>query len=204
MARKVGLRSDRGDRTAQRPQGQPDQRAEHGHGGDDPDQIDLRDITQQEPADQRTDRERRRAPQPQRSVGETELPDAAQRIGVGKRHHRRPDAAGQRIDREQHEGLVLGADHGKAERRGYSRGDDRAAQHLAAFRHCRDQRQHGEARHRRHRGDDADPGGIDADRLQPHGEKRQMHAGHAEQGGIECREPSRESPRCNFCCNGDL
>lgn len=201
---RTGCVRDGGYRAAQRPQGQADQRTEHRHGRDDPDQVDLRDIAQQEATHQRADREGGRAPQPQRSIAEAELLDAAQRIGVGERHHRRPDTTRQRIDREQHERLVLGADHGKAERGRCSRSDDRAAQHLTPFRHCCDQRQHGEARHRRHRRDDADPGGIDADRLHPHREKRQVNPGHAEQRGIECRKAARRSPRCNFCCNGDL
>jgi len=46
------------------------------------------------------------------------------------------------------------------------------AQGLAVFREAGDEWQGGEARHRRNRADDADPGGIDADRAQPDREKR--------------------------------
>ena len=83
---------------------------------------------------------------------------------------------------------MLGADHGKSERGGKGGGDHGAAQRVAPFGKAGHDRQDREPRDRGHRRDDPDPAGIDADRLQPHREKRQVAADEAEQGAVEQRQ----------------
>ena len=78
--------------------------------GNDPDQMPGCDEVDQQPACQRADDEGRRAPQPQRSVIEAVPRHAAQRIGIGQRHHRRPHAGGDGKGEEHRQRLMLGAE----------------------------------------------------------------------------------------------
>ena len=178
--------------------------AERGHRCDHPDQVPCRDDVDQQPADQRADHEGRRAPQPHRPVVEPEARHAAQRIGVRQRQHRRPQRAGGGIGQQHHQRQVLGADHGKAERGRKGGHGQRPAQRIAPVGRARDERQHREPGQRGHRGNDADPRRIDADRLQPDREKRQVGTHRSERRAIEQRQPASESLRRNLRCDGDL
>ena len=191
-------------RTVQRLQPETDERAEHRHRRDHPDQVLGRDHVDQEPAGQRARHERRRAPQPQRPVIQPVARHAAQRIGVGQRHHRRPQAGGGGKDQEYRERLVLGPDQRKADCGRKGRKPHPAAQGLAPFGKARQERQHRETRHRGHRRNDTDPRRIDPDRPQPHREKRQMGADEAEQRAVKQRQPGGESPGGRLRCDGDL
>ena len=188
------MRRWRGLDGAERLQPETHQRAERGHADDEPDQVSGRDDIEQLTAGQRGGDEGRRAPQPQRSVFETVLGDAAQRIGVDQGHHRRPQAAGRGIGDQDQERQMLRADDGKPDRGRKRRDHDGAAQRVTPLGKAGDEGQHGEARHRGNGGDDADPGRIDADRLQPHREVRQMGADQPEAGGIDQRQRASESP----------
>ena len=153
-----------------------------------------RDDIDQQPAGQRAHDEGRRAPQPQRPVIEAVARHAAQRIGVGQRHHRRPHAGGDGKGQEHRSGRCWVPIDGKPER-GQQRPSTimRAAQRLAPFGEAGHERQDREPRHRRNRRDDPDPRRVDPDRLQPHREERQMGADQAEQRAVKQRQPRRES-----------
>jgi len=131
------------------------------------------------------DHEGGRAPQPQWSVIETVARHSAQRIGVGQRNHRRPQAGGGRVDQEYQHGPLLGTDGGKADG-GRKRGDDqRSPQRIAPFGQAGDERQGGKSRQRRHCGNNTDPRRVDPDGLQPHREKRQLGAPQSKQRAVK-------------------
>ncbi len=174
------------------------------HRRDDPDQVPGRDDVDQHAAGQCPHHEGRRAPQPQRPVIQAVARHAAERIGVRQRHHRRPQRAGDGIDEKHGERQMLGADHGKAERGRERSHDQRAAQRVALFRSTGHEGKNREPRHRGNGADDPDPPCIDADRLQPDREKRQMGADHPEGRAVEQRQPGRELPRSALRCDGDL
>ncbi len=89
---------------------------------------------------------------------------------------------------------MLRACDGKPDHGGKGRDHDCAAQRMPPLGKACDEGQHGEARHRGNGGDDADPGRIDADRLQPQREVRQMGADQPEAGGIDQRKRASKSP----------
>ncbi len=170
---------------AQRLKAEADEGAKRCHRCDDPDQVFGSDDIDQQPASQRACHERCRAPQPQRSVIEAMARHASQGIGIGQRHHRRPQAAGDGVGEKYQHRLMLGAENGKPERRRKGRYHDSAAERMAPFGESGHKGQNGEARHRRDRRDDPDPESIDPDRLQPNREKRQMGAHHTEHRAVK-------------------
>ncbi|MGY4416380.1 hypothetical protein ACVWW4_008116 [Bradyrhizobium sp. LB7.1] len=175
----------------------------NGPSDDDPDQIARRDVVDEIAAGERAGGECCRAPQPHRSVVEPVTGDTAQRIGVGQRGRRRPHHAGQRVDQEQRQRLSLQADGCKSDRRREHGHHDAGANGMSLFGKGRDLRQRGEARDRRQRVDEADPGRVDADRLQPDRKERQMRTRHREHGRVEHGEAHGESPLLRYR-DGDL
>jgi hypothetical protein len=99
---------------------------------------------------------------------------------------------------------MLGSQDDKAQGSGKGGHDDAAAQGLTPFREAGHQRQRRKPGHRWHGRDQPYPKCIDSDRLQPDREKRQMGAGHSEQGAVKQRHPSRETPGCILRSDGDL
>jgi len=97
---------------AQRLKAKADEGAKRCHRYDDPDQVLGGDDIDQQPASQRACHERCRAPQPQRSVIEAMARHASQGIGIGQRHHRRPQAAGDGVGEKYQHRLMLGAENG--------------------------------------------------------------------------------------------
>ena len=108
-----------------------------------------------------------RAPQSQGSVFETISRDAPQGIGIGQRDHRRPHRGGDDIGEEYQRRLGLRANQRKTDGGHDCRHDYRAAQRGVAFGKASHERQDRKSRQRRNRGDDADPGRLNADRAQP-------------------------------------